>query len=151
VKTPNLPSPPHQEEPSKVIQQGPLTFDPSPPTEEAKDIQLAAVNNQAKLMRWHYHLGHLSFPKLKQLALNSKIPKKLAKVLPPKCAGCLFGAMTKLPWQGKETKAYHKIFIAIKPGECVSVNQMTSTEVGFYVQLKGKLTKTLQVCCYRLC
>jgi hypothetical protein len=49
-------------------------------------------------MQWHYCLGHLTFPKLKQLALNGKISKKLSKVLPPKCAGCLFGAMTKLPW-----------------------------------------------------
>jgi hypothetical protein len=87
VKTANLPSPPQQEEPSKVTQLRPLTFDPSPPTEEAKDVQLSAANKQAKLMQWHYHLGHLTFPKLKQLALNGKIPKKLAKVLPPKCAG----------------------------------------------------------------
>jgi hypothetical protein len=34
-------------------------------------------------MRWHYRLGHLSFSKLKQLALNSKIPQRLAKVKPP--------------------------------------------------------------------
>jgi hypothetical protein len=94
-------------------------------------------------MRWHYCLGHLSFPKLKQLALNSKIPKKLAKVLPPKCASCLFGAMTKLPWQGKETK---EVFVVTKPGECILVNQMTSTEVGFYVQLRGKLTKKHYKC-----
>jgi hypothetical protein len=70
-------------------------------------------------MQWHYRLGHLTFPKLKQLALNGKILKKLAKVLPPKCAGCLFGAMTKLSWQGKETKADHKVFIVTKPGECI--------------------------------
>ena len=56
-------------------------------------------------MWWHYHLGHLPFSKLKQLALNGKIPKKLAKLTPPKCAGCLFGAMTKLPWRGKESKS----------------------------------------------
>ena len=49
--------------------------------------------------------------------------------------------MTKLPYQGKETKADHKVFIATKPGECVSVDQMMSTGVGFYAQLKGKLTK----------
>jgi hypothetical protein len=103
VKTANLPSPPQQEEPPRVIQQGPLTFDPSPPTKEAKDVQLAAANNLAKLMQWHYRLGHLSFPKLKQLILNGKIPRKLTKVLPPKYAGCLFGTITKLPWQGKET------------------------------------------------
>jgi hypothetical protein len=51
--------------------------------------------------------------------------------------------MTKLPLQGKETKADHEVFVATKPGECVLVDQMTSTEVGFYAQkkLKGKLTK----------
>ncbi len=97
-------------------------------------------------MQWHYRLGHLTFPKLKQLALNCKIPKKLAKVLPPKCAGCLSSTMAKLPWQGKETKANHEVFVAAKPGECISVNQMTSTEVGFFSQLKGKLTKKRYKC-----
>ena len=97
MKTTNLPLP-QQEEPSKVTQQGPLTFDPLPPTEEAKDVQLSAANKQAELMQWHYRLGNLTFPKLKQLALNGNISKKLTKVLPPKCVGCLFGMMTKLPW-----------------------------------------------------
>ncbi len=105
-----------------------------------------AANEQAKLMQWHYRLGHLTFPKLKQLALNGKIPKNLAKVLPPKCAGCLFGAMTKLPWQSQETKANHEVFVSTKPGECVLVDQMTSTEVGIYAQLKGKLTKKCYKC-----
>jgi hypothetical protein len=131
---------------SKVTQQGPLTFNPSPPTEEAEDIQLSATNKQAELMQWHYHLSHLTFPKLKQLALNGKNTKKLAKVLPPKCASCLFGKMTKLPWQGKETMANHEVFVATKTGECILVDQMTSTEVGFFAQLKGKLTKKRYKC-----
>jgi hypothetical protein len=42
--------------------------------------------------------------------------KKLAKVKPLKCAGYLFGAMTKIPWHGKETKASHKVFIATSQG-----------------------------------
>jgi hypothetical protein len=136
VKTANLLSP-QQEEPLKVTHQGPLTFDPLPPTEEAEVVQLSAANEQAKLMQWHHCLGHLTFPKLKQLDLNGKILKKLAKVLPPNCAGCLFGMMTKLPWQGKETKADHEVFVATKPGECILVNQMTSTEVGFLQNLKA--------------
>ncbi len=53
--------------------------------------------------------------------------------------------MTKIPWRSKETKASHEVLIATKPGECVSVNQMVSTEVGFFAQMKGKLTKR----CYR--
>jgi hypothetical protein len=145
VKTSNLPAPPKEEIPSEAICRGPLIFDPSPPQEEGEDIHLAAANNQAELMQWHYRLGHLTFPKLKQLALNGDIPKKLAKVTPPKCAGCIFGAMTKIPWCGKETKASHEVFTATKPGECVSVNQMVSMKVGFFAQMKGKLTKK----CYR--
>jgi hypothetical protein len=141
----NLPLP-QQEEPLRVTRQVPLTFNPSPPTEEAKDVQLLAAKEQAELMQWNHRLGHLTFPKLMQLTLNGKIPKKFAKVLPPKCAGCLFGTVTKLPWQGKETKANHKVFIVTKPGEYVSVDQMTSTEVGFFAQLKGKLTKKCYKC-----
>ena len=53
---------------------GPLTFDVNPKLEEDKHVYLASVDNQAKLMHWHYHLGYLSFAKLKQLALNGKIP-----------------------------------------------------------------------------
>jgi hypothetical protein len=39
-----------QEEPLKVTRQGPLTFNPSPPTKEAKDVQLLAAKEQAELM-----------------------------------------------------------------------------------------------------
>jgi hypothetical protein len=147
IKTSNVPAPAAAEEPpSKAICSGPLTFDPHPQEEEDEHTTLAASNNQAELMRWHYRLRHLPFSKLKQLAINGKIPKKLAKVAPPKCAGCLFGVMTKIPWRGKETKSSHKVFVATKPGECVSVVQMTSTKLGFVAQLKGKLTKK-QYCC----
>jgi hypothetical protein len=71
----------------------------------------------------------------------------MAKLTTPKCAGCLFGAMTKLPWRGKESKSSHKVFVATKPGETVSVDQTTSTEVGFFAQLKGALTKKRYRCC----
>jgi hypothetical protein len=115
IKTSNFPSPPADESPSEVIRRGPLTFNPSPHQEEGEDTQKATAANQTKLMHWHYHYGHLPFSKLKQLALNGKIPNKLAKAKPPKCAGCLFGAMTETPWRGRETKASHKVFVAIKP------------------------------------
>jgi hypothetical protein len=146
IKTSNLPPPPADKNPSEAIRRRYLTFDPSPRQEEGEDTQLAAANDQTKLMRWHYRLEHLPFIKLKQLALNGEIPKKLAKVKPHKCVSCLFGAMTKISWRDKETKASHEVFIATKPGECVSVDQMTSTEVGFYAQMKGKLTKKHDRC-----
>jgi hypothetical protein len=83
--------------------------------------------------------------KLKQLTLNGKIPKKLSKLKPPKCAGCLFGAVTKLPWCGKESACSHKIFVAVKPVEIVSVNQIESTEVGFFAQLKVSHQEAVQI------
>ena len=141
MKTSNLPSPPVAESPSEVICRGHLTFNPSPSWEEGEDTQLATADNQTELMHWHYRLGHLPFAKLKQLALNGEIPKKLAKAKPPKCTGCLFGAMTKIPWRSRETKASHEVFVATKPGQCISFDQMTSTEIGFYAQMKAKLTK----------
>jgi hypothetical protein len=142
VQMADLPPLPADNEPHPgVACHGALTFDPSPPLNEDKEFQLAAANNQAKLMRWHYRLSHLSFLKLKVLAKNGKIPCCLAKVPPPKCSGCLFGAMTKIPWRGKESKATHQVFVATKPGECVSINHMVSTHVGFFAQLKGVLTK----------
>jgi hypothetical protein len=104
---------------------GPLTFDVNPKLEEDEHVYLAAVDDQAKLMRWHYRLGHLSFSKLKQLVLNGKIPRHLAKIKPPACAGCLFGAMTKVPWRGRETSS--EVFVATKAWKCVSVDQLVST------------------------
>jgi hypothetical protein len=147
IKTSNVLSPAASEEPpSEALHNGPLTFDPRPQEEEDEHTTLAASDDQAELMRWHYRLRHLPFLRLKQLAINSETPKKLAKVAPPKCAGCLFGAMTTVPWCGKETKSSHEVFVTTKPGECLSVNQMTSTELGFVTQLKGKLTRKRYRC-----
>ena len=127
IKPSNIPLTAAEEPPTEAICRGPLTFNPTPHQEEDEDTMLATAKNQVILMRWHYRLGHLPFAKLKQLALNSEFPKKLAKVAPPKCNSCLFGAMTKIPWRGKETKASHKVFVATKLGGCVSVDQMMSS------------------------
>ncbi len=82
---------------SHVLHCSALMFNPTPPLEKTEEYSLSAPDNEAELMRWHYCLGHASFTKLRQLASNGMIPKKLANVRPPKCAGCLFRAMTKIP------------------------------------------------------
>ncbi len=96
----NLSSGKRGKEEKETTRMGLLTFNVNSKLEEDEHVYLAAVDNQAKLMHWHYRLGHLSFAKLKQLALNGKISQHLAKVKPPACAGCVFGAMTKVPWRG---------------------------------------------------
>ncbi len=82
IRTSNVPD--KTAAPDESIRRGPLIFDPLPPIAEYEDVPLAAADDQAELMRWHYRLGHLSFQKLKQLALNGEIPKKLSKLKPPK-------------------------------------------------------------------
>ena len=107
--------------------------------EREEEPAIVAATDQAELMRWHYRLGHLSFKKLARLAEKGYIPKKLAKVRAPKCAGCIYGKMHRVPWR---TKAQPKeIFTAKTPGQCISVDQMESSTVGFVGQGKGKLTK----------
>ncbi len=74
VQASNLLSWKQDKEEKETTRMGPLTFDVDPKLEDDEHIYLATVNDQAKLMHWHYRLGHLSFTKLKQLALNGKIP-----------------------------------------------------------------------------
>jgi hypothetical protein len=129
VQASNLLLEKEDKEEKQTMRMGPLAFDVDPELEEDEHVYLAAVDDQAELMHWHYRLGHLPFSKLKQLVLNGKIPQRLAKVKPPACMGCLFGAMTMVPWEGQETSS--KVFVATNARQCVSVDQMISTQVGF--------------------
>jgi hypothetical protein len=142
----NLPPPPKLAAHPNITRRNALTFNPFPPLKEEDEYSIAAPDDQAELMCWHYCLGHVPFFKLKRLETNGKIPQRLASVCPPCCAGCLFGAMTKVPWQTKaSSNDGNSVFAATKPGECISIDHMQSTEPDFYGQAKGALTKT----CYK--
>ncbi len=79
---------------SNPVHQGPLTFDLLPNKDEL-DHHWTSADTQAKLLRWHHCLGHISFKTLDVLSELGDIPKSLAKIPRHKCAGCMFGAMTK--------------------------------------------------------
>ncbi len=142
----NLPPPPEDTKHLDTLRQATLTFDPSPPLEEAMEYSTKAPDNQAKLRHWHYHLGHLAFKELQQLAHHGKIPKRLANVRSPRCTSCLFGAITMVPLRGKERKNKHTVFTATKPAECVSVNHLQSMEPSFFSQERGTYQDPLQEC-----
>ena len=59
-----------------------------PPDDQDEPLLKA---NQAAVMRLHEQLGHCSFAQLKQMAEQRIIPRKFAKVPPPKCPRCLYG------------------------------------------------------------
>ncbi len=74
VQASNLLSEKEDKEEKQTTTMGPLTFNINPKLKEDKHVYLAAIDNQAELMHWHYCLNHLAFSKLKQLALNGEIP-----------------------------------------------------------------------------
>jgi len=104
---------------------------------EAPDVY--ASTDKGELLRYHYRFGHMPYNKLQALARAGIIPKRFANVQSPRCAACMFGKLTKRAWRTKGQKK--KIFVATKPGQCVSVDQMESTTTGFIAQLKGRITK----------
>ena len=72
-------------------------------------------------------------------------PKNLDKAPTPKCAGCMFAAMTKKPWHSKGRNTSGQVGQIIKitrPGQFVSVDVIESPQVGFIAHTKRRLTKT---------
>jgi hypothetical protein len=72
-----------------------LTKKPIHMIDDTDERLLTVDNPQAELLWWHYRLRRISFARLNILALLGTIPRKLIDVKPPKCAGCIYGAMTK--------------------------------------------------------
>jgi len=141
-------APTHSDE---VREENLTDFMTEPPLEAPANIveddeeNLTALSPQADLLRWHYRLGHLSFRRLKLLAMLGILPRRLATVQHPKCAGCLYGALTRRPWRTKGQRG--KLHAATTPGQCISVDQLESSMPGFIALMKGHPTKR----CYCLC
>jgi hypothetical protein len=117
----------------------------------------STLASQAELLRWYYRLGHLPFANSRLMAAKGEIPKRLASHLPfanirlmaakgeipkrlvtcqiPRCQPCLYGRATKKPWRTKAQP--NNIRTVMRPGECVSVNQLESPVPGFKGQNKG--------------
>ena len=56
---------------------------------------------QEELLRLHHSLGHFTFRKINILYLLGIITKRIAIEKTTKYEGCIYGAMTKLPWRTK--------------------------------------------------
>jgi GAG-pre-integrase domain len=98
----------------------------------------------AEFLCWHHQLGHVSLKKIRLMAKQGILPQKLADCKVPLCTSCLFGKVTRRPWRSKtpnnQTEPSRTI---IKPGDCISVDQLESTTPGLIAQLKG-IPMTLQ-------
>ena len=72
------------------------------------------------------------------------LPKNLSKDPIHNCAGCMFAAMIKKPWNYKWENTGGRFGLIIKitrPGKCISFDILESPQVGFIARIKGRLTK----------
>ena len=68
---------------------------------DIEEENLSSASPQAELLWCHYRLGNYSFARLRILAALGVLPSNILQVKPPKCAGGLYGAMTKHLWRTK--------------------------------------------------
>jgi hypothetical protein len=87
-------------------------------------------------------MGHISPRKIRLLAKQGILPKRLLNCRIPICTSCLFGKATRRPWRSKVPgNPQGAAKTLTRPGECVSVDQMESPTPGLVAQMRGKPTK----------
>jgi Reverse transcriptase (RNA-dependent DNA polymerase) len=132
----------HPDLPNNVFEQG----TPIKPQMETihriptEDHDVQSSTPQAKLLAWHYRLGHLSFAKIQQMAARGDLPSELMTCPIPRCASCLYGKATRRPWRTKAPVNAMSIPPVTSPGSVVSMDQMVSAITGLVPQMKGFLT-----------
>lgn len=109
----------------------PVTFHNDPPNME---------NDEAALLRYHQRFNHISFDRLRLMAKQNIIPKRLCKARIPVCSACAYAKSTRRPWRNKSPKTAFKMNEVSKVGERVHVDQMESSTPGFIAQMVGSLT-----------
>ena len=97
-----------------------------------------------EFMQAHHRLQHLSYVDMFALLENGHLPKKFLRLRrkPPPCPSCIFGKMKKRKWKNTKSsdssiqKPSHN-----KPGKCVSVDQLISSEPGLVPRISGRHTR----------
>ena len=128
-----------QETPTiSTIEWDPTTFLNGPSTPEIipQEETIPHGDPAAEFLHWHHRLGHCSYEKIRTMARQNILPKRLATCRAPTCSACIYGKMHRRPWKGKTTKATQPI-TATAPGQVVSIDQMISKTPGLIAQLRG--------------
>jgi hypothetical protein len=132
-----LPRDPDQ---AKEIRKKPVLFDVDEVprgTDVSKD-EFQDMSAKTEKLLWHYRLGHLPFSAINRLSENGELPKRLFKAPDPLCASCTYGAMTRRAWRSQaKPRQVSGGKTIVKPGDCISVDQMQSPVPGLIAQTKG--------------
>jgi hypothetical protein len=106
--------------------------------EDEEDVQ--PTNLAAEMLRFHHKFGHVTFPKLQEMAKMGIIPRRMAKCPVPTYSACLYAKAIRRKWRGKTANNSDEATKPSRPGECVSVDQLKSPTPGLIAQLSGFLT-----------
>jgi hypothetical protein len=90
------------------------------------------------MRRWHLKMNHLSFAKLKLMALQGNIPKQLATTELHFCPTCKYSKSMRNFWKYKNNN--NKIEEATQEGQCVFVDSFQSSIASFAAHFKGIYT-----------
>jgi hypothetical protein len=108
------------------------------------NLFLLRVHKQAKLLCWHYQLGHLPFACLWILTLIKTIPKWLLKVKAPKMCWLYVQSNDQATLEDERNSKQKQDPSSSQPllvtASC-SINQLESPTPGFIAQFKGRLSK----------
>ena len=117
--------------------QNTLMLDESKEPAVDPDDDAYPMSPTAELLKVHHQMAHLPFSKLRRMAANGYLPKRLLTCKVPRCSSCMFGRATRRAWRSKTPTNQIGSRIATEPGQCVSVDQLESPTPGLIAQLKG--------------
>ncbi len=101
----------------------------------------AKESPSAELLRYHYKYNHISFRRLQEMAKTGLLPARLSDCPIPHCAACSYGKATRVPKRTKVARTVKPTKRVRKPGDCVSVDVLTSKTPGLIAQMSGFLTR----------
>ena len=144
------------EPPWTELRPDPLTTDfgeaPQPSDEPPVHVIIDEEDTKYKdasseFLHWHHKLGHISPSKIREMAKQGRLPKRLATCKIPLCTSCLYGKATKRPWRGKPyAQPVDEQETITDVGQCVSVDQIESFTPGLIAQMKGTPTRDRYRC-----
>jgi hypothetical protein len=74
----------------------------------------------AKVLLWHFQLGHIPFSRIQTMAKEGLLPRSLSNCRLPKCSSRMYGKMTRRAKRTKNKKSKTKDRTITDPGSCVS-------------------------------
>jgi hypothetical protein len=119
-------------------------FDQSKFQEESREgpseVKREHSSAEAEFLHYHYKYGHVSPKKIREMARQGILPKRLASCRIPLCTACLYGKATKRPWRSKPEQNHTPPKRPSIPGQIISVDCLTSPTPGLIAQLTGAPT-----------